>query len=79
MAGALESVAALNHIPKRRWTWRHGSIAGRQQAIGFLIGHAIDDLPIDKTAKAIKGMLFAGFVVMGLLGALTMLIQSLIS
>lgn len=78
MAGALESVATLNHIPKRRFTWRHGSIAARQQAIGFLIGHAVDDLPIDKKCRAIKGLIVVGFVAMGVLGVLTMLIQSLI-
>jgi len=78
MAGALESVANLNHISKRRWTWRHGSIAGRQQAIGFLIGHAVDDLPIDRSCRAIKGWVIAGFFAMGALAALTMLIQGLI-
>ncbi|MCB9848890.1 MAG: M48 family metalloprotease [Phycisphaeraceae bacterium] len=75
MAGALASVADLNHIPSRRWTWRHGSIAGRQHAIGILIGQPVEALPIDTVCRAIKRWLIAGFVVMALLAFVTMLVQ----
>ena len=78
MAGALESVANLNHIAKRRWTWRHGSIRGRQQEIGFLIGHAIDELPIDSLCFAIKWLVVIGFVLMGVLGVVAMLVQGVL-
>jgi len=78
MAGALDSVARLNHIPRRRWTWRHGSIAGRQHAIGILINQPVDALPIDRLCRRIKRLVMLGFVTMGALGALTMLLQSAI-
>ncbi len=54
MAGALESVARLNHIPRRKFTWRHGSIAQRQQKLRALVGLPVDDLPIDREVRRIK-------------------------
>lgn len=78
MAGALASVASLNHIPRRRWTWRHGSIAGRQHAIGILINQPVDALPIDRLCRKVKIAVLVGFVAMGTLGAITMLIQNAI-
>ena len=59
-----------------RWTWRHGSIAGRQHAIGILIGQPVDALSIDRACRAIKRWIIAGFVVMGALALLTMFVQS---
>jgi len=75
MAGALDSVSRLNHLSPTRWTWRHGSIAGRQHAIGFLIGRPVDALPIDRECRRIKGWLTIGFIVMGALSALTLWAQ----
>lgn len=54
MAGALESVARLNHIPKDRFTWRHGSIATRVAKLRALSGQRIDRLRADRDAGAMK-------------------------
>lgn len=54
MAGALESVARLNHVPRRKFSWRHGSIAGRQARLEGLVGQRIDSLPIDRTVRRLK-------------------------
>ncbi len=54
MAGALQVVAELNHIPREKFTWRHGSISGRQSAIIGMIGEACDGLAIDREAKWMK-------------------------
>ncbi len=57
MEGALRNVAALNHIPQEKFTWRHGSIAGRRRAIRALVGRPVHDLPIDRAVGAIKGII----------------------
>lgn len=54
MAGALGAVAALNHIPPGRFSWRHGSIAHRQKLLYDLIGRDANTLTIDRVAAAIK-------------------------
>lgn len=54
MAGALESVARLNHIPREKFTWRHGSIADRQRRLERLVGEPVDGLPIDRAVRRIK-------------------------
>lgn len=54
MAGALTAVAELNHIPRRRFTWRHGSIAGRQTAIHALVGRPLDRFPVDRAVRRLK-------------------------
>lgn len=69
MRGALESVARLNHIPRRRFTWRHGSIAARQERLEALAGLRADRLPIDRLGRviavvaAVVGLAAAGLVV----------------
>lgn len=69
MRGALESVARLNHIPRHRFTWRHGSIAARQQRLEALAGQRADRLPIDRLGRriavvsAVVGLVAAGLVV----------------
>ncbi len=68
MSGALNSVAVLNHIPKNRFTWRHGSIATRQRRLAALVGLPADRLPIDRQARllillsAAAGMVAAGLM-----------------
>lgn len=73
MAGALQTVSALNHIPIDRSNWRHGSILTRLQrlrALGTAPGPASVDMrgranefPIDRMARWIKrGTLLAIFV-----------------
>ena len=54
MAGALQSVADLNHVPRHRFTWRHGSIAARQSAVRALIGRPVANTPVDRAANRIK-------------------------
>ncbi|MBY0310838.1 MAG: M48 family metalloprotease [Phycisphaerales bacterium] len=54
MIGALDSVAQLNHIPVRRRSFRHGSIAARQSRLRSLVGLRIGTLPIDRQVRWIK-------------------------
>ncbi len=48
MIGALDAVASLNGIPRRRRSWRHGSILTRQTRLRALVGRPIEHLPIDR-------------------------------
>ncbi|MEM9251684.1 MAG: M48 family metallopeptidase [Planctomycetota bacterium] len=61
---ALLRVAELNGVSARRWTWRHGSIEQRRDALDRLHGVALDRLPIDRTVRGIwlasLAMLIAG-------------------
>jgi len=62
MAGALGVVAAMNAIPVDRFTWRHGSIRGRQARLAALVGLPASPLPIDRTVRLLKlgaGLLLA--------------------
>ncbi|MEX2214959.1 MAG: M48 family metalloprotease [Phycisphaeraceae bacterium] len=54
MEGALQSVADLNCIPVGRKSWRHGSIAWRQQYLRELAGKPIDSTEIDQQVNRIK-------------------------
>lgn len=60
MAGALESVARLNHISRERRSFRHGSIAHRQRRLARLVGVPLNRLPIDRTCRWIKAGIVAG-------------------
>lgn len=64
MAGALQNVAQLNHIPRHRGSFRHGSIAQRQQKLRALVGVKTDRLPIDRTVRWIKRLAVLGIVSM---------------
>lgn len=64
MAGALGSVAQLNHIPPDRFTWRHGSISGRIRALHALVGQDLHELPIDRSVNAMKAVLALGGLVL---------------
>jgi STE24 endopeptidase len=67
MVAALGSVAALNHIPRRRFTWRHGSIAARQERLMALVGRPAGRLKPDRDAAVVKGVIAAcGAVVLAL-------------
>lgn len=67
MTLALQHVADLNHIPAHRRSWRHGSIAWRQDYLRGLIGQRIDRLTIDRHVLWIKlataALLLAVFLV----------------
>ncbi|MDX2146181.1 MAG: M48 family metalloprotease [Planctomycetota bacterium] len=54
MAGALQAVADLNGLPVERSSFRHGSIATRQQKLMELAGSPAHALPIDRQVRAIK-------------------------
>ena len=50
MVGALAAVARLNHIPRQRFTFRHGSIASRQERLLALVGQPANQLKPDRQA-----------------------------
>jgi len=54
MAGALGAVAALSGAERRRFSWRHGSIASRQRRLIALVGRPAHRLAIDRQAGMIK-------------------------
>lgn len=67
MAGALESVAVLNHLSPDRRSWRHGSIRVRQRRLLSVVGVPLDRLPIDRTARWIKRATAVGLVMLAVL------------
>lgn len=54
MVRALKQVADLNLIPITKPSWRHGSIAWRQQYLWTLVGLPTEQLTIDRTVRLIK-------------------------
>jgi len=64
MAGALDAVARLNHIPKEKFTWRHGSIAGRCRRIGALVGSPVNRLGVNRTAGRVRLLISLGLLVL---------------
>jgi Zn-dependent protease with chaperone function len=54
MIGALGSVALLNHVPPARPSWRHGSIAWRQDYLRAITGERLDAMPIDAFAAVLR-------------------------
>lgn len=54
VAGALERIAALNHHPADRRSWRHGSISWRVDYLYSLVGTPIDRCPIDLQMARIR-------------------------
>ncbi|HEX8876080.1 MAG TPA: M48 family metalloprotease [Phycisphaerales bacterium] len=62
MNAALGAVAELNGVPRDRFTWRHGTIAGRQEHLETLVGTRLEALPIDRVVRWIKGVTLLGVV-----------------
>jgi STE24 endopeptidase len=54
MRGALESIAMMNTVDRHRRSWRHGSIAWRQNYLKSIVGRPVDRLPIDRLMRWIK-------------------------
>lgn len=54
MTGALDSVARLNHIPRAKFSWRHGSIQRRIDNLRRLTNLPADRVPVDRLARVIK-------------------------
>lgn len=75
MIQALDTVSRLNGVPARRFTWRHGTVLGRQAHLQSIIGKPLGELPIDRTVHRLKigTLLIAGacvlLLVYGLLSA----------
>lgn len=67
MIGALQRVAALNHIPTKRKMWRHGSIRWRQDHLRSLNGKPVDDADIDRVFARVKFAAVAAVVALGVL------------
>ena len=60
MAGALRTVARLNHIPMARKSFRHGSIRTRIEKLEALLGRPVRGLWADVVARRIKWCAAAG-------------------
>lgn len=60
MTGALQSVADLNGIPRERSSFRHGSIACRQQKLRELVGRPAGAAPIDRQVGILRLLTLAG-------------------
>lgn len=58
MIQALDSVARLNQLPLKRRSWRHGSIAWRQDYLRTLIGCPVAVMPIDRQVMCINAFSF---------------------
>lgn len=63
MVGALQRVADLNHIATTRRSWRHGSIAWRQQYLRTLIGQPLAHPPIDRLMRKINAVCLGVLVI----------------
>lgn len=70
MIHALQRVAELNHAPVHRKSWRHGSIAWRQNHLRSLIGKPVNDTPVDRVLTRVK---IAATLALGLLVAVHLL------
>jgi hypothetical protein len=69
MSGALRAVAALNHVPQGRFSFRHGSIASRRRRLAAITGQPTGGLGIDRQVRIIKllSLLALGVGVWGLI------------
>jgi Zn-dependent protease with chaperone function len=54
MRSALGAVAAFNGVDPARRSWRHGSIASRQDQLTSIEGRPADELPVDAVVNWIK-------------------------
>lgn len=64
MVGALQRVAELNHAPVHRKSWRHGSIAWRQDHLRSLVGRPVNQATVDRTMARVKLATLAGLAVL---------------
>jgi hypothetical protein len=63
MQSALQAIARLNAIDPQRPSWRHGSIAWRQEYLASLPGQFTSRLEIDRVIVRIKAMTAATLIV----------------
>jgi STE24 endopeptidase len=73
MIQALQAVADLNHIQPSRRSWRHGSIAWRQDYLRSIVGLPVDRLPIDRTVRRINTV---SLVLVAAMGVAMMLLSA---
>ncbi len=64
MSSALGAVGRFNHIPMRRFTWRHGSLQGRRDQLHELVGVPAHAVPVDRTVHRVKVLLALGGAVL---------------
>lgn len=65
MSAALGTVANYHHMNIHASSFRHGSIATRQQRLYALIGQPRSALPIDRTVRRIKLLIICGLIITG--------------
>lgn len=66
MVAALGEVARLNHMPANRRSWRHGSIATRQDYLRNLVGTRASAASVDREMTLVKLAIIAGGVLAAL-------------
>lgn len=54
MIDALETVSRLNGTSPERFTFRHGTVRGRQAHLASIVGTPLTKLPIDRAVKRLK-------------------------
>ncbi|HYD02298.1 MAG TPA: M48 family metallopeptidase, partial [Phycisphaerales bacterium] len=62
MCAALEIVAEANHLPRERFTFRHGSIATRVARLRALEGQPLGALRVDAVSRWLKRAVLVGCV-----------------
>jgi STE24 endopeptidase len=72
MQSALQTIARLNAVDPHRPSWRHGSIAWRQEYLATLPGRLIDELEIDRVIVRIKGATAATLIVAAIVMVMAM-------
>ena len=63
MVHALQRVSELNHAPITRKSWRHGSIAWRQDHLRSLVGQPLSNTPVDRVLLRVKLATMVGLLV----------------
>ncbi len=56
MIDALETVSTLNGMSPAKFTWRHGTVRGRQAHLASIVGTPLEHLPIDRAVRRMKWM-----------------------
>jgi len=75
MIDALETVSRLNGTPPERFTFRHGTVRGRQAHLASIVGVPLTKLPIDRAVQRLKiaTLAAAAIVVLVLVGSVLFL------
>jgi len=78
MIDALETVSQLNGISPERFTFRHGTVRGRQAHLASIVGVPLTRLPIDRAVRLVKiaTLAAAAIVVLVLAGSMLLFTSS---